>query len=610
MTAATDPADRTAHSYTLAITWVIASIAGLIVMLLPGYSASIAGHAIPVGNDSFYHASRILDLIADPSSLHEFDSRIHAPEGSLICWPWGYDFFMSLIARGGLALGLSNDVIAILDHVPPVFFPLLIGLVIRLGLHLGLSTGATAVAAFATALFPFNQALYAVGNIDHHFAEQLFVLGSLVAVVAWLKQPQSPWRAGICGVVLGAASCIHNGLFVLQLPLDAAFLWMWIRRQPLPRNTPVFAAALIIAALAISIPSQAFREMRFEFATLSWFHLYAATCSALVCVALSRLEFTLPRLIGLLAACAALVAPLAGQIILAGRFLNASVEGMQKIAEAQSPWQQASEGGVWNLAQYYSLLIFVTPLTALWCAWKLWREATPMRTFFWIACLFGLVMTSTQLRLHYFGSYALYLPLIMLVDEHFHSNAEKARQAMTVLALALLVAYLPGLKFTLITPKIAANDPYYALTYDIFPDFANECARTPGIALATLDDGHFIRYHTKCSVIANNFLLTPQHEQKVREQAALMKLSPQELRMAAPFVSYVYVRRASLFSRRPDGGVQFLPGGDDSIPDPRLVNELLAADPGALPAGYSLIKELAFEKPAHTVYARVFRLEH
>lgn len=609
MTAANPPADQAERSFTLTGAWLLASVFGLGVMLLPAYSASIGGHAIPVGNDSFYHASRILDLLADPSSLHEFDTRIHAPEGSLITWPWGYDFFMSVIARVGLALGLSSDAIAILDSVPVAFFPLLIALVMRLGRHLGLSKGATAVAAFATALFPFNQALYAVGNIDHHYAEQLFVVGSLVAVAAWFRHPQSPWRAAICGVVLGVASCIHNGLFVLQLPVDAAFLWMWLRRQPLPQNTPTFGVALILAALAISIPSQSFREMRFEFATLSWLHLYVATCSALTCVALSRLKFTAGRLVGLLILCAGLIAPLAGQIVAAGRFLNATVEGMQKIAEAQSPWQQASEGSVWDLARYYSLLIFVMPLTAVGCAWKLWKEADPSRTFFWIACLFGLAMVSTQLRLHYFGSYALYLPLILLVDQHFRSDAVKVRQALTVLALALLIAYLPGLKFTLITPKIAANDPYYALTYDIFPDFARECAQAPGIALATLDDGHFIRYHTKCSVIANNFLLTPLHEQKVREQAALMKLSPQELRTAAPFVSYVYVRRASLFSRRPDGGLQFLPGGDPSVPDPRLVNELLAADPAALPTGYRLVKELAFEKPAHIVYARVFRID-
>ncbi len=47
---------------------------------------------IPVSMDSWYHAVRILEMVADPSSLYEFDAKIHAPEGSLLPWPWGYDY--------------------------------------------------------------------------------------------------------------------------------------------------------------------------------------------------------------------------------------------------------------------------------------------------------------------------------------------------------------------------------------------------------------------------------------------------------------------------------------------------------------------------------------
>src|SRR6185312_13795078 len=97
----------------------------------------------------------------------------------------------------------------------------------------------------------------------------------------------------------------------------------------------------------------------------------------------------------------------------------------------------------------------------------------------------------------------LYLPWILLIDDRFRENAGKMRWAIPAAAVALLLAYLPAMKFVLFMPKIVANDPYYGLTYDIYPDFARECAKAPGIALAGLDDGHFIRYHTQCSVIAN-----------------------------------------------------------------------------------------------------------
>jgi len=49
---------------------------------------------IPVGNDAFYHARRILDTAADPNVFYQFDSRIHVPEGSWLVWPWAYDYLL------------------------------------------------------------------------------------------------------------------------------------------------------------------------------------------------------------------------------------------------------------------------------------------------------------------------------------------------------------------------------------------------------------------------------------------------------------------------------------------------------------------------------------
>ncbi len=40
----------------------------------------------------------------------------------------------------------------------------------------------------------------------------------------------------------------------------------------------------------------------------------------------------------------------------------------------------------------------------------------------------------------------------------------------------------------------------------------------------TAFDGHYIRFHTDCSVIANNFLVTPQHEQKYMEASRLLSM--------------------------------------------------------------------------------------
>src|SRR5262245_50613091 len=61
------------------------------------------GVFLPAGQDSFYHARRIVDSLADPLRMYQFDAHIHAPEGSWITWPWAYDMLMTLAARALMA---------------------------------------------------------------------------------------------------------------------------------------------------------------------------------------------------------------------------------------------------------------------------------------------------------------------------------------------------------------------------------------------------------------------------------------------------------------------------------------------------------------------------
>jgi hypothetical protein len=88
-----------------------------------------------------------------------------------------------------------------------------------------------------------------------------------------------------------------------------------------------------------------------------------------------------------------------------------------------------------------------------------------------------------------------------------------------------------------------------------------------------------------------------------------MALPAEELLKQAPWLQYVYVRRASLFSRTDEGGIRFLPQGDPESPEPRLVEQLLTVSPDAFPPGFRLVKELAFEQPTHAPYARLFAIE-
>jgi hypothetical protein len=88
-----------------------------------------------------------------------------------------------------------------------------------------------------------------------------------------------------------------------------------------------------------------------------------------------------------------------------------------------------------------------------------------------------------------------------------------------------------------------------------------------------------------------------------------MDLPASDLAKRAPFVRYVLVHRQSLWSLRDDGRMQFLPQGDPTLPDPRLISDLIRADPAHLPPGFRMVKELAFEKPSRVVFARLFALE-
>ena len=66
-----------------------------------------------------------------------------------------------------------------------------------------------------------------------------------------------------------------------------------------------------------------------------------------------------------------------------------------------------------------------------------------------------------------------------------------------------------------------------ALPIYVFPELEEACRRKPGLVLAGVNDGHWITFHTKCSVIGDVFLLTDQHMRKRAETEALLRLAPE-----------------------------------------------------------------------------------
>ena len=591
------------------VIWLIASVIAVLSCSLFFYATQLNGESVPLGNDSFYHARRILDAVRDPTAFYQFDTKIHAPEGSLLTWPWGYDYLMAHVVRLGLALGLSSDPMAILIWVPTAAVPIAIALLIVVARRLGLSTWPTALAALCLALATTTQFLFGTGQIDHHYAEMIMVLAALAAGLSWCATPNDRWAAARLAAVLGIAPAIHNGLFILQVPILAVLFVRWLQRKTPERRALLgFAVVLGAATVLILVPSTAFRSGRFEFYTLSWFHGYVALCTALLVTffaVFARGRRTLLTL-GFLAVVALL--PILDQARLAGTFVTGTIKWLAVIAEMKSPVDAAfTHDGALIITQVYSALIWLAPVTFLLCVVQCWRERQSERLLFWITATAGLALLSTQIRMHYFGDYALYLPWLVVANDYVRTRSQRAKTVFLLTSLALVMCYVTVLRYQLVAPVVTANDATFKDTRPIYAALGKACADDPGIVLADYNAGHYIRYYSDCSVIVDTFLLTPQHFAKMDRAAQLFAGSAQHMLQAAPEVKYVLVRALDIHRAvdpaRKYAYTFFFDG------TPQLATDLLLAPPNRVPAGSVLVDEIRFAGADNIPYARLYKIQ-
>lgn len=594
---------------TLAI-WAVVSAIAVVSCSLSLRSAHIDDEYFPVGHDSFYHARHILDTVKDPGAFYQFDAKIHAPEGSLLVWPWGYDYLMAKLVRAGVALGLSADPLMILLWIPVAAVTISIALLIAISRRLGLSSWLTTLTALCMALAPTTQLLHGVGAIDHHYAELIFILAALTAGLAWFNSPTK--LAGVAlGSVFGLSLGIHNGLFVLQIPFLATLMVGWLQGKSPPRRPIVaFAVTLLVATLAVLIPSLPFQLGRFEFYTLSWFHLYIACGTAAVALLLSWLKPTRISILALVGIAIILVLPLLNEIKTAQGFLTGTLGSLSMIEEMRSPVTMAMQADQrLSLSMLYSFLFWLAPLTFVLCVVQCWRQRQSTQLLFWITCALGLAMLSTQLRMHYFGGFALYLPWLVMVQAYASQRLELQRRAYLLATLALLLTYIPQIRYALIYTPPRAADAWFEQLHPMLKIMRDICAKDPGVVLADSTAGHYIRYYTDCPVIANNFLLTEQQFQKADEVMRLFSLPPEEMPKAAPYVKYVLIRAGSI-TRKNEGGYTFSFFG---VETPRLATALLLTPETRRPPGYTLLNEINFTFEYQTVetvpYAKLYRVE-
>jgi asparagine N-glycosylation enzyme membrane subunit Stt3 len=574
--------------FRVALIWIAGSLVAVMMAMTYLPASFVDGHYIPVGDDSFYHARRILDTVENPAAFYEFDQHIHYPEGSWIAWPWGYDYLVARTVRLYMQITGATDPMAVLAYVPVAAVALSILLMLGLARAIRLSLPLAALAVLATALSPLTVALHGVGAVDHHFAEYIFVLGITLAGVQVLREPGRLTRAVALGCVSGFAVAFHNGLFILQLPLIATAGLLWLRGQPLPRKTALaYSVALVFSTLLAVAPSSALWRGEFQFYLLSWFHVWVAVCTAAMVIGFSFVATKRSHGLALALLGVALALPLARHLAMGLEFVTADLEGLQGIDETQSVMAVAMlPHGAARITSQYSSLVWLAPVWLIVAIYQVVKTTDRSMSYFWIAATTGLILLPLQLRFHYFGSFALCLvPLVLL--EAVAQRAERTRRLVWIAApVALALALYPALRGALLTKPAIALSPRYETSRAAYPQLAKACEQHPGVVLASWDDGHYVRYHTKCSVIANNFMLTPQHVGKLKEVRRLMALSPAELLVAAPHVRYVMARLDLIYQIDPLGRATIAWGPDVLRINPRLVSELVLGAQADLPPAY------------------------
>lgn len=584
--------------------WLLGALIAVFFALLVRDSTIIDGVYLPRGNDSFYHARRILDAAIGSRGFYQFDNRLHVPDGAWIPWPWAYDWLMAKATQAALWIDPTLDPTAFISYVPVAWIFVNAALLLAVARAIGLSRQMQFLAMLCFALSPLTQLLHSIGMVDHHYIEQTFVLLAAWLGLRWLERPADTRRAVALAGALGCAPAFHSGLFILQLvPLITVFV-LWLRgTAPAPAALRGFAIALLVVTQLVLLPSQPYREGMFEFGLLSWFHFYVAVCTAAASGFMAWRPFTRANLGWLIALCAALMIPLSTQFIGGAGFLTGGFSILDTIVEVQSPYKLLTDQwGPVETASWYSWLLLLAPVLLVYYGYRVYREDRPEHLYYAVVVTFGLALLLDQFRLHYFGFFALVTGGLLLVDQLSARRGWHRGLVFVATFAAVVLAYQPALRERLFIVYAPGADAEYASAFPIFLDLRTLCASDPGVVLASPDDGSAILFHSECSVIANNFILREPDKTHIDEVRRLMQLTPAEIRAERPDVKYVFVRVRDFSVLQ--GQVALL------VADNPIAKQLFIDE--TPPEGYTLIKTIRRrigENGDAGTYARLYKVQ-
>jgi len=589
--------------------WLVASLLAIAFALVQSDSVIVGNEFLPFGNDAFYHARRILDAAFSGDGLYQFDPLMHVSEGSWISWPWGFDYLLAKLLQFMAWVSPATNPMRVLVYAPVLWIPVNVALLLAMTATLGLRPEFRVMVAIGFALMPITQTLHGIGAIDHHFMELTFVLLITWLLLKMLAQDSGRAIAMLCGASLGLAQAFHHGLFVLQLPVLATFFLLWVRNDiPAAADLRALAIALFLSTMLISLPSGPLLDGQFSFSTLSWFHPYVALCSATLLIAISARQFSRRSLLILAAAGILLALPAAGGIYLGAQFLTGDLLALDSINEMVSPLRMIT--GNWGLTGtvwIYSWLMLLAPVLVAAGIWLIAHSRKPQDVAFAFFSIFGISLLLMQMRLNYFGLAFLLSAPFFYAEKIWPAAGRKRALIALAATVVLAVAFQPPLSGGLFKKYPLAGDHLYHSIRPLLPVLQDECKKQPGVVIANRHFGHPIRFHTSCSVIANNFLLTPQHSHKVMVADYLFTLDPKQVARQAPDARYILAYLNDAYEQR--DGLTVLKNLDDvAARNPQLIRTLFFAQ--QLPANVELLKEIEIESQdgVPIVIAGLYRL--
>jgi len=223
-------------------------------------------------------------------------------------------------------------------------------------------------------------------------------------------------------------------------------------------------------------------------------------------------------------------------------------------------------------------MVFAVPVIMAGTAIAALRSKAPDRIVFFVFSTLGLLLLVQQFRFHYYGSFALYLPILVGASRLASRYPRRSNLVIGVTLLLFISTLYPAVRNRLFAEYRAGLDSQYQLVKDTMPELSRRCRERPGVVLTYNDSGHYVRFHTECSVIANNFLLTPQHSDKIRELDYLIESPLHKVLAERPDIRYFLVYYPTLIFRDNTGSTRLLTKEELSNAPWTLIKELMFSD--------------------------------